>query len=194
MYYNRIIPCLLLQKQGLVKTVGFKKPVYIGDPINAVKIFNDKEVDELIFLDIDAAREKRSPNFSYLKIIAEQCFMPLCYGGGICTIEDIRRLFYIGFEKVSINTSIISNPELISEAAGIFGSQSIIGAMDVKKNVFGRNTIYTLRGKRTTGKTPVEYAKYLESLGVGEIFLNSIDRDGKMNGYDYTMVIEDNRR
>ena len=190
MYYNRIIPCLLLQNQGLVKTIGFKKPVYIGDPINAVKIFNDKEVDELIFLDIEATREKRSPNFAYLKIIAEQCFMPLCYGGGISSIEDIRQLFSIGFEKVSINSSILKNPQLISEAAGIFGSQSIIGAMDVKKNVFGKKQVYMSRGQHATGITPVEYAKYLESLGVGEIFLNSIDADGKMDGYDLHVVQE----
>lgn len=188
MYYNRIIPCLLLSNQGLVKTVKFKKPQYIGDPINAVKIFNDKEVDELVFLDIDATREGRHPNFTFLRNITAQCFMPLCYGGGVRTIEDIKALFAIGFEKVAINACGYEEPNLLRDAAAQFGSQSIIGSMDVKKDVFGRQYVWIHNGKKCTKKTPIEYAQHLTACGVGEIFLNNIDTDGMMQGYDLEMV------
>ena len=190
MYYNRMIPCLLLSNQGLVKTKQFKKPRYVGDPINAVKIFNDKEVDELVFLDIDATRENRRPNFAFLKNITAQCFMPLCYGGGVKTLEDIKELFAIGFEKVAINASGFENPELITSAAAQFGSQSIIGAMDVKRDFFGRRYVWICNGKKCTKQTPKQYAEYLVACGAGEIFLNNIDADGMMQGYDLGMIQE----
>ncbi|EKQ51110.1 MULTISPECIES: AglZ/HisF2 family acetamidino modification protein [unclassified Clostridium] len=188
MYYNRLIPCLLLKNNGLVKTTKFKNETYIGDPINAVKIFNDKEVDELIFLDIEATRKGRKPNFEYLRKIAEQCFMPLCYGGGIKTIEDIKELFKIGFEKVAINSAVFNDSSLIKKASEIFGSQSIIVSMDVKKNIFGKYFVRTLNGSKNTKINPIEYAKMAEQNGAGEIFLNSIDNDGMMNGYDLELT------
>lgn len=190
MYHNRLIPCLLLDNGKLVKTMQFRKPVYVGDPINAVKIFNDREVDELIFLDIDATRSRRKPDIAYLKKITEQCFMPLCYGGGITSLEDIGALFRIGFEKVSINAAALSHPELIGEAARVYGSQSIVGAMDVGKNLFGKVVVKTENGGHATKYNPKEYAKRLEEAGAGEIFLNSITQDGMMTGYDYELIRE----
>lgn len=190
MYHNRLIPCLLLDNGKLVKTVRFKKPVYVGDPINAVRIFNDKEVDELVFLDINATRFHRRPDFAYLQKITEQCFMPLCYGGGITSLEDIGMLFRIGFEKVSINAEAAKHPELISEAAKVYGSQSIVGAMDVGKNLFGKAIVKTVNGTRSTGYSPREYAKRLEEAGAGEIFLNSVSQDGVMEGYDCELIRE----
>lgn len=190
MYHNRLIPCLLLDNGKLVKTVQFRKPVYVGDPINAVKIYNDREVDELVFLDINATRMHRRPDFEYLKKITEQCFMPLCYGGGITSLEDIGMLFRIGFEKVSINAAALDHPELIKEAAGVYGSQSIVGAMDVGKNLFGKAVVKTENGTHGTKYNPAEYAKRLEDAGAGEIFLNSITQDGMMDGYDYELIGE----
>ena len=190
MYHNRLIPCLLLDNGKLVKTVQFRRPVYVGDPINAVKIYNDREVVELVFVDINATRTHRRPNFEYLKKITEQCFMPLCYGGGITSLEDIGMLFRIGFEKVSINAAALDHPELIKEAARVYGSQSIVGAMDVGKNLFGRQVVKTENGNRGTKYGPAEYAKRLENAGAGEIFLNSIMQDGMMAGYDYELIKE----
>ncbi|MCM1387776.1 MAG: AglZ/HisF2 family acetamidino modification protein [Bacillus sp. (in: Bacteria)] len=190
MYHNRLIPCLLLDNGRLVKTQQFHKPVYIGDPINAVKIFNDKEVDELVFLDINATKANRQPDFEYLRKITEQCFMPLCYGGGIVSIEDIGKLFRIGFEKVSINASAFRNLNLLKEAVKVYGSQSIVGAIDVGKNMFGKNVVKIVNGTQNTKLNPVEYAKMLEDAGAGEIFLNSITHDGMMQGYDYQVIEE----
>lgn len=190
MYHNRLIPCLLLDNGKLVKTVQFRKPVYVGDPINAVKIYNDREVDELVFLDIHATRTHRRPDFEYLSKITEQCFMPLCYGGGITSLEDIGMLFRIGFEKVSINAAALEHPELIQEAAAVYGSQSIVGAMDVGKNLFGKAVVKTENGNHGTRYGPGEYARRLEDAGAGEIFLNSIIQDGMMNGYDYELIRE----
>lgn len=188
MYYNRIIPCLLLQNQGLVKTINFSKPRYIGDPINAVRIFNDKEVDELIFLDINATKEKREPNYQFLKKICDQCFMPLCYGGGIKSFDEVKRLFDIGFEKVSVNAAAYRNKELINKCADFFGSQSIVGAMDVAKDFFGKKKVFVENGTINTKLDPREYAKHLEDSGIGELFINSIDNDGMMSGYDLELI------
>ena len=190
MYHNRLIPCLLLDNGKLVKTVQFKKPVYVGDPINAVKIFNDKEVDELIFLDINATRSHKKPDFEYLKKIAEQCFMPLCYGGGVNSLEDIGALFRIGMEKVSVNAAALERPQLISEAAQVYGSQSIVGAMDVGKNMFGKIIVKAQSGTKNTKYSPKEYAKRLQDAGAGEIFVNVIPNDGMMTGYDYELIHE----
>lgn len=188
MYRNRIIPCLLLSDRKLVKTVNFKKPRYVGDPINAVKIFNEKEVDELIFLDIDASKNNSSPDFEYLSSITAQCFMPLCYGGGVKSIEDIKRLFSIGFEKVAICTAAYDGEQLVKEAVSIFGSQSIVGCVDVKRNIFGEYSAYINSSTRKVKDSLINYVERLASYGVGEILINNISRDGTMQGYDDTLI------
>ncbi len=188
MYHNRIIPCLLLDGQGLVKTVNFRNGRYLGDPINAVKIYNDSEVDELIFLDINASREKRRPNFGYLTKITQQCFMPVCYGGGVGNIDDITRLFQIGFEKVSINANLRMDMKLIADAAEIFGTQSLVGAMDVKKVGADKWEVRFCNDTKGHGINPIEHAKAIEKAGAGELLINSIDRDGCMNGYDLDLI------
>ncbi len=184
----RIIPCLLLRDGGLVKTRRFKNPVYVGDPINAVKLFNDKEVDELVLLDITATLSGRPPFLDALREIASEAFMPLCYGGGLTTRQQAEQLFSAGFEKVSINSAAVTHPHLIRELAADFGRQSIVGGIDVKKNWLGRPRVVTRCGKQATGHDPVAWARYLESEGVGEIFLNSVDRDGCQQGYDLELV------
>lgn len=188
MALKRIIPCLLLRDSGLVKTVKFKKSTYIGDPINAVKIFNEKEVDELVFLDIDATKDKKAPPYELIQDIATECFMPFCYGGGITTIEQIRRIIASGAEKVAINTAAFQNPEFIQEATRVFGSSTIVVSIDYKKTLFGKQQVYVYGGRKSTGKTPVEYAKEMENLGAGELLLNGIDQDGTMRGYDIEML------
>jgi cyclase len=178
----------LLKGQGLVKTVNFDNPKYIGDPINAVKIFNEKEVHELIFLDITASIEKRSPRFEYISNIASECFMPLGYGGGIRTLEDMQNLFGLGLEKIIINSIAIESPSIIQEASDLFGSQSIVISIDAKKNTFGRYEPYINSGKTKTLWDPVKWAQESERLGAGEIIINSIDRDGTMKGYDIPLI------
>lgn len=184
----RVIPCLLLKNNGLVKTVKFKDPKYVGDPINAVKIFNEKEVDELIFLDITATIEKKKPNFKVISDIASECFMPFGYGGGIRDLNDVRELFNLGIEKVIINSYAFEKPLFIKEASTIFGAQSIIVSIDVKKNLFGKYEVLTHSGQKNTKLDPVKFAKQMEDMGAGELFLNSIDRDGTMQGYDFELI------
>ena len=184
----RVIPCLLLKNEGLVKTVKFKDPKYLGDPINIVRIFNDKEVDELIFLDIIATVENRPPNFEILGKITSECFMPLGYGGGIRTLEDVRKLLAIGVEKIVLNTSAVENPSLIRAVADYAGSQAVVISIDVKKTMFGKYEVYTRSGRKATGLDPVKFAVEMEKQGAGELFLNSIDRDGTMQGYDLELV------
>lgn len=184
----RVIPCLLLSGRGLYKTVKFNNPKYVGDPVNAVKIFNEKEVDELLLLDITATTENREPNYELIGDIASECFMPLAYGGGIKSIEQIRKLHRVGIEKVCLNTAAYLDPKFVKESCEIFGSSSIVAAMDVKKNFFGRYEVYVSSGKSNTKQDPVAYAKHLERLGVGEIFVNSVDRDGMMSGYDLVLL------
>jgi cyclase len=184
----RVIPVLLLQGQGLVKTVKFKNPVYLGDPINIVRIFNDKEVDELVFLDITATNENRSPSFEMLASITGECFMPLGYGGGIKSMEDIRRLLSIGIEKIVLNNSAVEIPLLVRAAADHAGSSSVVVSMDVKKNFLGKYETYTRSGKKSTGLDPVKHAVEMEKQGAGELFINSIDRDGTMQGYDLDLI------
>ena len=189
MLRTRVIPCLLLKNNGLVKTIKFKNPSYVGDPINAVKIFNDKEVDELVFLDISASTEKKGPNFKLLSEISTECFMPLGYGGGIRSLQEIEQLFNLGIEKVILNSNAYSNPQLLKQAIEIFGSQSIVASMDVRKNwLTKKQTVYTLSGQHNTKINPLEYAKQMEDVGVGELIVNSIDQDGTMDGYDYTLI------
>lgn len=184
----RVIPCLLLKNEGLVKTVRFKDPKYLGDPINIVRIFNDKEVDELIFLDILATAENRRPNFDLLGKITSECFMPLGYGGGIRDMEDVKRLLAIGVEKFVLNTAAVENPSLIRAAADHAGSQAVVISIDVKKTLFGKYEVFTRGGKKGTGLDPVKFAVDMEKQGAGEIFLNSIDRDGTMQGYDLDII------
>ena len=188
MISNRVIPVLLVKDNGLVKTVRFKNPQYIGDPINAVKVFNEKEVDELIFLDITATLLKRPPRFDLIKNIASETFMPFAYGGGLNNIEDIRRIFELGSEKVVINTMAIENPDFINKIASIFGSQSIVVSIDVKKTLSGKYFVMKKCGKERTKYEPHLFARMMEKNGAGELFINSIDNDGVMKGYDLTLL------
>lgn len=188
MLKTRVMPLLLVRNGRLVKTIKFKDPAYIGDPVNAIKIYNEKEVDELILADILATFEQRKPPFDLLSEVASECFMPLTYSGGIRDLEDIRQLFSLGIEKVGINSHAVENPAFIKSAAARFGSQSIVIAMDVKKNWRGRYTLYTHGGRRDTGIDPVTFAGEMEKAGAGEIMLNSIDRDGTMEGYDTDLI------
>jgi imidazole glycerol-phosphate synthase subunit HisF len=185
---KRIIPCLLLSDTGFVKTRRFRDPVYLGDCFNTVRLFNEKEADELLILDIDATPSGRSPNFALLNDLAGECFMPVAYGGGIRTMEDMRRLFKAGFEKVSLNTEAMRNPELVRAAAREFGSQSVIVAIDFRRKLLGRYEVYIHGGRQGTGMDPVTAAERAVTLGAGEIFLNSIDRDGMMAGYDLEIM------
>ena len=188
MLKTRVIPCLLLKGQGLVKTVQFKDPKYVGDPINAVRIFNEKEVDELIFLDIQATVDRKSPQVKRTLEVASECFMPLCYGGGIRSLDDIQEILALGVEKVAVNTYAVENPSFVSNAADRFGSQSIVVAMDVKKHSLGKYEVFTHSGKVPARLEPVEHAKKMEEMGCGEILLNSIDRDGTREGYDIELI------
>ena len=184
----RVIPVLLLQDGGLVKSVKFKKPVYVGDPLNAVKIFNEKEIDEIVILDIDASKQKRGPDMKRIAEICGEAFIPLAYGGGISTIEQVDELFYLGVEKVIFNYQAIHQPSLISQAAKMVGSQSVVVSIDVKKNWLGKYKVYTLNGNEQTNYEPVAFAKQMKEAGAGEIFLNVIDRDGTYEGYDLEIL------
>lgn len=185
----RIIPCLLIQNGGLVKTVQFENPKYVGDPLNAVRIFNEKQVDELMVVDIDASRYNRPPNEAVIGQLASECRMPLCYGGGVKTIEQVERLIALGVEKVALSSAAIDNPELIALAAERVGSQSIVVVIDVKNTgILRRPEVVVLNATKRTGKDPVKFAIEVEKLGAGEILLNSVDRDGKMEGYDLDLI------
>ena len=184
----RVIPTLLLDGNGLVKTISFKNKTYIGDPINTVRLFNDLEVDELTFLDINATKNKSKIRFELLKEIASECFMPLAYGGGITRIEDIQHLFKIGFEKVIINSASINNSELIVTASKLFGSQSIVASIDVKKNFWGKKQVFINSATKNTNIDPVVHALNLVKMGCGEILLTSVDNEGKMKGYDIELI------
>jgi imidazole glycerol-phosphate synthase subunit HisF len=184
----RVIPALLIRNGGLVKSVKFKDHKYVGDPINAVKIFNDKEVDEILILDISATAEKRGPNMQQIRDIASEAFMPLGYGGGITTLEQIRELVSSGVEKAVLNTSAFDNPGLIRQAADYIGSQSIVVSIDVKKNFLGKYKVYVNNGSRNTGLDPVDFARQMEAAGAGELLLNSIDRDGTFSGFDTALI------
>lgn len=188
MLRTRVIPVLLLRNKGLVKTVQFDKSKYIGDPINAVKLFNDKEVDELVFLDIDASKENRKPDFDYIQSIASECFMPLGYGGGITSMEDITKLFSLGLEKVIINSTALQNLDIVKEAANKYGNQSIVVAVDVQKNFLGKYQIYSHNKAKHKQTDLVDYLKKAQHAGAGEIIVNAVDKDGMMNGYDVKLI------
>lgn len=183
----RIIPVLLMDDRDLIKTVNFKDRTYLGDPVNAVKIFNRKGIDELAILDIGATRNHREPDFEILKDIASEAFMPLACGGGITSVEQVHELLAIGYEKVIINTGLVRNPSLIQKSAELFGSQSIVASIDARL-VNGQYKCYISDGTELVDKSPVEMAIEAERLGAGEIIINSIDRDGMMQGYDTELV------
>lgn len=187
----RIIPCLLVQNRGLVKTVQFGSPKYVGDPINAVRIFNEKEVDELFVVDIDASAHNREPDYSLIRNLAAECRMPLCYGGGVKSVEQIQNIVSLGVEKVAISSAAIHDSKLVSDAAEKIGTQSIVVVMDVKKSGSGgRYELYTHNGRKATGLGPAEFARKIERLGAGEVVINAIDRDGVMKGYDLDLVTQ----
>jgi cyclase len=188
MLKTRVIPCLLLRGAGLVKTTRFKDPKYVGDPTNAIKIFNDKEVDELVLLDITATREGRRPSFATIEEVASECFMPLAYGGGLASVDDARRILKLGVEKVVFNTATWRSPDVVRDAAREFGAQAVVASIDVRRKLFGRHEVFVEGGTRGTGVDPVDYARRMEDIGCGEIFLTSIDRDGTMKGYELDLI------
>ncbi len=188
MLRTRVIPCLLIKNQALVKTIKFKNSNYIGDPINTVRIFNEMEVDEIVFLDITASSEKKKPPFDLIEQIDNECFMPFAYGGGIRDFEDVKRIFSLGVEKIIVNTYALENPYFIKKVADYYGSQSVIVCIDIKKNIFGQYRVYNKNKKEARQLDPVEYAKKAETIGAGEIMVYSVDKDGVMEGYDIELV------
>jgi len=188
MLLPRIIPCLLIREKGLVKTTKFRESKYVGDPINAVRIFNEKAADEIIILDIDASKNNNEPDYKMIKNLAAECQMPLCYGGGIKTLDSIKRIIELGVEKVAINSAAVENPEIISRASEIIGNQSIVVSLDIRKKFFGGYAQYIYNGKEIVRTDIVDSVKKAISLGAGEILINSIDQDGTMNGYDLKLI------
>ena len=192
MLFKRIIPTLLLKGESLVKTVNFNRRTlsYVGDPCNTVRIFNELEVDELIFLDITCTEENRKPGLKLLENIANECFMPLAYGGGIKSIEDAKTIFDIGFEKIILNNAAFSDSGIIEKISSIYGSQATVVSMDIKNSIFGKKLVYLLGGKKNTKLTPSQWAKECENRGCGEIFLTSIDKEGTWTGFDLHLINE----
>jgi imidazole glycerol-phosphate synthase subunit HisF len=188
MLRSRIIPCLLVHKKGLVKTVQFKEPKYVGDPINAVKIFNEKEVDELIVLDIDATAAGRGPDFDLIKNLAIECRMPFCYGGGVTTVEEAKEIIKLGAEKVALSSAAINNFGILEKIGRAVGIQSVVVVLDIKKKLLGGYEIFINNGKKATGVKVKDFIQKLNQVGIGEIVINSIDHDGKMNGYDFQLI------
>lgn len=187
----RVIPCLLVHRGGLVKTIEFGSPKYIGDPINAVRIFNEKEADELMVLDIDATVQRREPDFSLIKRLAAECRMPICYGGGVTTVDHVVRLVNLGVEKVAMSSAAVRTPDILGKMASAVGGQSIVVVIDVRRRTSFSGPRYDLcshNGTIVYDLNPVDYAKMIQEFGVGEIVVNSIDRDGKMDGYDLELA------
>lgn len=190
MLIPRVIPALLLRNDGLVKTLKFKHPKYVGDPINAIHIFNEKEVDELMVLDIMASKECREPNYALIEQFAGECFMPLAYGGGVRTVEQAKQIFSLGVEKVCVQTAVLENPRLIGDLAGRFGSQSVMVSVDIKKNWFGKPGVY-LSAKGKMSSVPWQDAlRSLVAAGAGEVLLNAVDKDGTLSGPDLELIRE----
>lgn len=192
MLRSRVTPCLLIHKGGLVKTLKFDSKRYVGDPLNTVRLFNEKEVDEIMVIDIDATVMNRDPDFSLIAKLARECRMPLCYGGGVKSAEQVERIVALGVEKVAMSSSAIADPKLISEAAQRIGSQSIVVVLDVKTIglVGNRYELFTHNGRRPTGLSPLDLARRAESFGAGELVINSIDRDGTLKGYDLELILQ----
>ncbi|MEW9902625.1 AglZ/HisF2 family acetamidino modification protein [Pseudomonas putida] len=190
MLKHRVIPALLLREGGLVKTLKFRKHKYIGDPVNAIRIFNEKEVDELVLLDIDASRLGREPDYELIESIAAECFMPLGYGGGISTVEQARRIFSSGVEKVVLQTSAFANPSLVTEIAERFGSQSVVVSVDVKRDWLGRYRLWSSSQRSALKEDWLTALKTMVAAGAGEVLLNAVDRDGMQQGYDLRLIQE----
>ena len=188
MLQPRIIPLLLLHGTGFYKTQRFKDPAYLGDPLNILKIFNEKEVDEIAIVDIDATPAGRPPDFARLRDMASECFMPLAYGGGVTSVAEIKELFRTGFEKVILNSVTYSRPELVTEAARIFGNQSVVVSIDARKGFFGKYEAVAAGGRVKTGREPAAWAVEMVRRGAGEIMINSVERDGTMQGYDHALI------
>jgi cyclase len=184
----RVIPVLLLQNGGLVKTLKFKQPKYVGDPINAVKIFNEKEVDELLLLDISCSINQTEPDYNLILEIVSEAFMPVGYGGGIKNADQAKRIFDLGIEKIILNTSLQTNPDLVSTISGMYGSSSVVANIDYKKNIFGKNKVFFKNGTIKSDYNPIDWALRLQEAGAGEIILNNIDREGTYNGYDLELL------
>lgn len=190
MLKHRVIPCLLLSNGGLVKTTKFAKPVYVGDPINAIRIFNDKEADELMVLDISASREGREPEYALIEQFAGECFMPLCYGGGIRTMEQARRLLSLGVEKVCLQTAAYRDPTIVTQIAERGGSQAVLVSVDVKRNWLGRPKLFAAATGKTLDDPWIGRLQALVDAGAGEVVLNAVDRDGTMTGMDLELIRE----
>ena len=184
----RVIPCLLLRNAGLVKTVRFAEAKYVGDPFNAVKIFNEKEVDELVLLDIEASKRRCEPNYDLLADIASECFMPLCYGGGVTSVDQALRIVQLGIEKIAVNAAANANPGLVGALSNVLGAQSVVAGIDVKRDWLGRYRVYDASSGKLTERSPEAYAAELAAAGAGEIFLNSVERDGTQEGYDLSLI------
>jgi cyclase len=184
----RVIPCLLLRGSGLVKTVRFKDPLYVGDPVNAIRIFNEKEVDELVLLDIAATPAGRRPDLSIIRAVSEECFMPLAYGGGVRSLDEVGRLLALGVEKVILNTAAAVDPDVVTSAARRFGSQAVVVSVDVRRSWTRRYEVVTEGGKRKVADDPTSYVRRMESAGAGEVLLTAVDRDGTRAGYDIDLV------
>lgn len=188
MLSNRVIPTLLLQDGGLVKTRKFQNPKYVGDPVNAIRIFNEKEVDELVVLDIQASKHGKEPNYALISEIAGECFMPLCYGGGVRTVEMAARIFDSGVEKVCLQTVAFENPGLITQIAKRFGSQAVVLSVDVKRDWLRRTRLYNAKSGRVTSQTWTDFLRIGVEAGAGEVILNSVDHDGELDGYDLEVI------
>lgn len=185
---KRVIPVLLIQNGGIVKSIKFKNHTYVGDPFNAVKIFNEKEVDEIVILDISATKEKRRPNINFIREIAGEAFMPLAYGGGISNIEEVKEILYQGVEKVIFNTTALLQPNVITQTAYRFGNSSTVVSIDVGKNIFNNYKVFAENGKKNTGIDVLPFAKKMVELGAGELLINSVERDGTFQGFDLTLI------
>jgi cyclase len=193
-YSNRVIPCLLISDEDLVKTKRFSKPIYIGDPINTAKIFNDKEVDELIVIDITCQKKNREPNYKIIKELASECFMPLCYGGGITNMKIVDKLFSLGIEKICLQEAFFNTPELINEIVNKYGSQSIVISVDVKKNLLGKKKLYRSKSGKVSKMSYIEYIEKAIEHGAGELLLCSVDNEGVMDGLDCDFISEVKKR
>jgi imidazole glycerol-phosphate synthase subunit HisF len=190
MLKHRIIPCLLLRQSGLVKTIKFSNPKYVGDPINAIRIFNEKEVDELMVLDIDASKDGSEPNYALLEQLAGECFMPLCYGGGIRTVAQARQLFSLGVEKICLQTAALGDVAIITAIAERFGSQSVVVSVDVKTNWLGKRMLYSAASGKMLPRPWMGFLQQAVAAGAGEALLNAVDRDGVMQGMDIELIRE----
>ena len=190
MLKQRVIPCLLLRNSGLVKTLKFTNPKYVGDPINAIRIFNDKEVDELMVLDIEASKQGKEPDYALIEQFAGECFMPLCYGGGVRTVEQAQRLFALGVEKVCLQTAALNDISLVTRIAERFGAQSVLVSADIKRSLFGKRQLYSAATGKAVAQPWLDFLKSAVAAGAGEVVLNSVDRDGTMQGMDLELIRE----